>query len=219
MKRLNLLLGVVVALTMVFTACEIDDISKPVINLLGDEVIDIALNDPAGWTDPGFTASDDQDGDLTHRVLVGGDSVDVNKIGMYEISYSVVDDAGNSTIKKRTVNVIVDQSHFVGSWDAVDVINTITETYTATITASSTNDMLLLIENFSGFGATFVCEVEFDKFGVFTINTQPLTGSGYNGDIVGTGSTSDDGQTLTFDYDLDYQDGSHEDGTGTWTKK
>ena len=47
------------------------------------------------YTDPGVQASDNVDGDLSTRVIVGGDTVDPYKPGIYKITYDVVDSAGN----------------------------------------------------------------------------------------------------------------------------
>ena len=47
------------------------------------------------YADPGVQASDNVDGDLSTRVIVGGDTVDPYKPGIYKITYDVVDSAGN----------------------------------------------------------------------------------------------------------------------------
>ena len=49
-------------------------------------------------------ATDDVDGDITSKITKTGE-VDVNKAGTYEITYSVTDNAGNTTEKKREVRV------------------------------------------------------------------------------------------------------------------
>ena len=49
-------------------------------------------------------ATDDVDGDITSKITKTGE-VDVNKAGTYEITYSVTDNAGNTTEKKREVSV------------------------------------------------------------------------------------------------------------------
>ena len=47
------------------------------------------------YIDPGVRAMDDVDGDLSTHVIIGGDTVDPNRPGIYKISYDVVDGAGN----------------------------------------------------------------------------------------------------------------------------
>ena len=50
------------------------DTMAPVITPIGDAAL--AAEAGVAFVDPGFTASDDRDGDLTAKVTVGGDTVD-----------------------------------------------------------------------------------------------------------------------------------------------
>lgn len=75
----------------------------PEINLEGEQEMILNLGFP--YVDPGFTALDNLDGDLTDRVTVKG-KVDVNHAGTYRIRYSVSDSYGNRTSVCRTVNVV-----------------------------------------------------------------------------------------------------------------
>ena len=80
------------------------DTTAPVITLLGDIVIDLTVGET--FTEPGFTATDDVDGDITDNVAVGGDIVDTSTVGTYTITYNVSDVAGNAAAEvSRTVNV------------------------------------------------------------------------------------------------------------------
>ena len=56
------------------------------------------------FTDPGATATDDTDGDLTDSITVSG-TVDTSATGTYTLEYSVEDAAGNSSSTSRTVVV------------------------------------------------------------------------------------------------------------------
>ena len=56
------------------------------------------------FKDPGYTVSDNCDGDLASKVKVSG-SVDTSKIGKYTLNYEVTDSAGNKTTINRVVNV------------------------------------------------------------------------------------------------------------------
>ncbi len=83
----------------------ISDVGAPVITLLGDTTINLMVGDT--YTDPGATATDDVDGDLTANIIVVGvDAVDVNTAGTYTITYNVSDSAGNAATE-RTRTVIV----------------------------------------------------------------------------------------------------------------
>jgi hypothetical protein len=76
----------------------------PLITLIGDSTINMTLGDP--FTDPGATALDEVDGDLTANIVVGGDAVDTSVEGIYIITYDVTDAQGNEAIQvERTVNV------------------------------------------------------------------------------------------------------------------
>lgn len=77
---------------------------KPVITLLGDSSVTLTVGN--AFTDPGATASDAEDGDLTSNIVKGGDTVDASKIGTYVITYNVTDSKGLVGLEvKRTVAV------------------------------------------------------------------------------------------------------------------
>ncbi|WP_172675964.1 PKD domain-containing protein, partial [Croceitalea dokdonensis] len=80
------------------------DITSPIITLLGDNPLELIQGD--SYNDPGATAEDDLDGDITANIVVGGDVVDTNTIATYTVTYDVSDIAGNpATQVARTVNV------------------------------------------------------------------------------------------------------------------
>jgi sugar phosphate isomerase/epimerase len=82
------------------------DTTAPVISLKGNSPMSITLGD--SFNDPGATASDNRDGDVTSAVSRSG-SVNTDKIGSYTLSYNVSDSAGNSaSTVRRTVNVVSD---------------------------------------------------------------------------------------------------------------
>ena len=74
----------------------------PVITLTGGSYI--ALKKDDDYTDPGATAVDDLDGNITALIQISG-SVDTSSIGTYQIVYSVMDSGENSDVKIRTVRV------------------------------------------------------------------------------------------------------------------
>lgn len=78
------------------------DATAPMIQLLGEE--EIILQVGQVFADPGFTATDDVDGDLSAAVTVEG-TVDTETVGVYTLTYSVSDAAGNRAEMKRTVEV------------------------------------------------------------------------------------------------------------------
>ena len=76
----------------------------PVIILNGKNPIDIPVGSP--YTEPGFSATDDEMGDITENVIVTGIPVPTDTIGKYEITYTVKDLYSNETCVKRTINVV-----------------------------------------------------------------------------------------------------------------
>ena len=80
------------------------DTVLPVITLLPPTDMTIQVN--TAYIDPGYSASDDIDIDISSDVAVLG-SVDVTTLGTYTITYNVSDSSNNSAIQKtRTVNVV-----------------------------------------------------------------------------------------------------------------
>ena len=92
--------------TVIITVTRPLDTVAPVITLLGDSPLEV--NQGATYTDPGATASDDTDGDLSVGIIVGGDTVDTDTIGAYNVTYDVSDAAGNAAATvTRIVRVVV----------------------------------------------------------------------------------------------------------------
>ncbi|GAA4942163.1 hypothetical protein GCM10023314_14060 [Algibacter agarivorans] len=82
------------------------DVVAPVITLVGSETINITLGE--SFTDPGATATDNVDGDITANIVVAGDAVDVNTAGTYIITYNVSDASGNAATEVTRTVVVTD---------------------------------------------------------------------------------------------------------------
>ena len=78
------------------------DTTHPVLTLLGDANMSQAKD--SAWVDPGATASDSLDGNLTSSITITG-TVDVNTTGVYTLTYSISDGASNEANATRVVNV------------------------------------------------------------------------------------------------------------------
>lgn len=79
------------------------DTTKPVITLTGS--VSLSLTQGSAFSDPGATASDNVDGNITARIVKTG-SVNTAVVGKYTLSYNVSDAAGNAaTTVTRTVTV------------------------------------------------------------------------------------------------------------------
>lgn len=81
---------------------ELVDVTGPEITLKGEAACEL----PAGtaYEEPGFTAVDNFDGDVTDKVQVDGE-VNSYRAGDYSLTYTVTDAAGNTTTVTRTVTV------------------------------------------------------------------------------------------------------------------
>lgn len=92
------------------------DVTNPTITLLGEE--NIVIEGGSVFVDPGVTAVDAVDGDITANVVVSCEAapdnsnstvtneVDTTILGDYVFIYTITDDAGNSFSVSRTVTVI-----------------------------------------------------------------------------------------------------------------
>src|SRR5690606_11404284 len=74
----------------------------PRLILNGEAAMILTVGDT--YVDPGATAFDDVDGDLTNEIVVDN-PVDPKTIGSYVVTYEVADSAGNKTTATRTVDV------------------------------------------------------------------------------------------------------------------
>jgi GH35 family endo-1,4-beta-xylanase len=89
-------------ITRTVTVVAVDTV-KPVITLVGSSSISIRRN--RTFTDPGATATDNVDGNLTSSIVRTG-TVNTSKAGTYYLYYNVKDKAGNTATQVvRTVKV------------------------------------------------------------------------------------------------------------------
>ncbi len=82
---------------------KVDDVS-PIIIPRGSLYMTIPYN--TSFTDPGATATDDIDGDITSKIKTTG-SVNTRVLGTHRITYNVSDNTGNKAVAvTRTINVV-----------------------------------------------------------------------------------------------------------------
>ncbi len=82
----------------------VNDFEKPVITILGDNPY--YTQKDSSYTDPGATAHDNIDGNITSNIVVTN-NVNVNVEGDYTVNYMVADIAGNVADTFRVVKVQV----------------------------------------------------------------------------------------------------------------
>ncbi|TBM99356.1 DUF5011 domain-containing protein [Hyunsoonleella flava] len=81
------------------------DVTPPFITLNGTTPVNVTLG--SAYTEEGATATDNLDGDISANIVVGGDTVNTNTLGIYVVTYDVSDAAGNAAAQvTRTVNVV-----------------------------------------------------------------------------------------------------------------
>ncbi|MFZ1075413.1 MAG: immunoglobulin-like domain-containing protein, partial [Minisyncoccia bacterium] len=79
------------------------DTTPPTVTLIGAAAMQLNVGDT--FVDPGSTASDTVDGNLTSKIVETG-SVDTATAGTYTLSYSATDAAGNTGSVSRLVTVV-----------------------------------------------------------------------------------------------------------------
>lgn len=81
----------------------------PEITLAGTPMVNVALG--TKYVDPGFTATDLEDGDITHLIVTNADTIDTTKEGVQKVTYQVRD-SGNvsASTMVRAVSVVAAES-------------------------------------------------------------------------------------------------------------
>ncbi|MBU3969135.1 DUF5011 domain-containing protein, partial [Patescibacteria group bacterium] len=79
--------------------------SRPVLILLGDETINLNKGDI--YNEPGYTATDNEDGDITSNVIVSG-NVNTNVVGTYTLTYNATDSGSLSAIQQTRTIIVND---------------------------------------------------------------------------------------------------------------
>ena len=100
--------GILIIISIIFSSCKKDknkDTTAPVITLKGSNPF--LVNKDSANIEPGYTATDDKDGDITLKVVVTT-NVNVHDTGYYQVKYNVSDNANNAATEKvRTVHVMI----------------------------------------------------------------------------------------------------------------
>jgi len=106
------------------------DTTPPVITLTGANPLIIAVGE--AYVEPGATATDDRDGDLTASIVINTSAVDSSIPGTYQVTYNVRDAAGNAAVtmirivtvnppapEQAQVTVVGDIKQLLFSWEEV----------------------------------------------------------------------------------------------------
>lgn len=199
----------------IFASCTTEDSKAPAITLTGDQNMTIALN--STFTDPGATALDEEDGDLTSQITVTG-TVNVNLAGTYTLTYTVSDAAGNTGTKTRTVVVANDKAGWSGSYSVSDVVGSGTPSnYNDNITASTTVNNRVWVTKFAYYtnGAVYF---DFTSATNVTIPMQTVTCGNPSADRTFSGNGTANTNTITLNY-TEATNGTSVTGVETYTKQ
>lgn len=173
-----------------FSSCKKDDTTAPSITVTGGNTQTISLN--STWSNPSATAADDVDGDISTNITVGGDVVNPNLAGVYILTYTVSDAAGNTATETVEVTVANDADFLAGTYAADDTCQqTWVSPYSMSWTASNTVNNAIVINNLSNFGSsininanrvgntlTFPTPQTIGSFGSFNSGNSTFTSTG-----------------------------------------
>ena len=98
----------------------VEDITAPVITLIGG---DLLLECGDSYTDPGVTATDTCDGDMTAAIIVTGDAVNTQVPDTYTVQYNVADNTGHQVAEGTRTIIVQDTTPPVLTLIGPDVIS------------------------------------------------------------------------------------------------
>jgi hypothetical protein len=160
------------ATILLLGSCAKDDTTAPIISLIGDAEVNYTL-EGGSYIELGATAVDDEDGEV-EVTISGQNEVNTDSAGVYEVTYTAIDEAGNIATEIRTVNVINSSAIFDGSYNC-----TITEigqpdyTYSDVLRSSSTQNWISFWDKFGDYpNANGKFKMEFTSGNQINIPTQ-----------------------------------------------
>jgi hypothetical protein len=113
--------------TVSLTITPVND--RPEIRLIGGPAIEVIGGD--AFSDPGATAQDAEDGDISASIVVGGDSLNTDVEAIYILTYDVADSEGlDATQVTRTVNVTIDDPPVITLIGPAELTLTVGDSYT-----------------------------------------------------------------------------------------
>lgn len=173
MKRNNFLKTFIsiTIVSMFLITCKDKDKIAPTILLNGDNPMEVTLN--SKYIEPGATANDNADGNITSLISIDASTIpddaagNTNKTGSYTVTYSVSDEAGNSTTEVRTVNVVNSIEQYAILYDVIKNPGNIE--YETTLESSESINNRIHFPNFSKLGFNVYGDIANDTI---TIPTQ-----------------------------------------------
>ena len=164
-----------IATASVFTGCKKDDVTAPTVTLVGASSETISLQ--GTYTEQSATANDDKDGKLTPTIT---GTVNVNLTGIYVITYTATDAAGNSGTATRTITVVNDAAIYEGTYDCSDPSFGAGSDWVQTVTASSTTNNRVIFSKFAARTGNSTITADVDGALKLTVVGATVAGLGAN---------------------------------------
>ncbi len=184
------ILGILVIVLVGFVSCIKRDDTPPIINMNPPDSLAHILNTP--YTDPGATATDEADGNITNNMYIKSD-LDVNMVGEYTIVYSVIDKQGNEASPATRWIFVYNQAwSYAGQYNVTEteVFPSVGATeFTAIVKADTTFNNRISFLSFAGSTANAVYGDIYDS--VIIIPFQIVGNDTISIAIQGSGSIND----------------------------
>ena len=194
---------IISAILFVSTGCsKLDDEDFPIIQVLGPNPIVTTINKPFVDTYGIYT----YDNSEIIEEWSNFNSLNINRLGTYNIYYGVIDDDENETIAEREVRVIADGFSFEGVWE-VSLFDTIggdiSKVFVDSITAPSENSFFINRLNGCDFSQIFA--LVSGEFGQnITIHSQIANSYGSPIEISGFGEVNQSADRIIFTYEYTF---------------
>ena len=200
-------------LTILISGCTKPDTTAPVITLLGNNPDTLVLNQK--FVEPGYSAKDEKDGDITDHVGISGLPV-LNKdiAGNYLRYYSVNDATGNNDTVVRTVVVYNQASFLSGEYSCTSNCQFTGGPldFFSTIKPSNFVNYNLLFNNFGGaFGVKITDSARFNSTNNTLTFNCPQSLGGTNTLVSASGTVTGTAPHFTITINYSWSDGLHID--------
>ncbi len=182
--------GILIVVVIIAFSCRKVDDTPPIIVMNPPDTLAHILNN--SYTDPGATATDEADGNITNNMYVKS-TLDINLVGEYTIVYSVIDKQGNEAAPATRWIFVYNQAwSYAGQYSVTEteVFPSVgTTEFTAIVKADTTLNYRIRFLSFAGSTANAVYGDIYDS--VIIIPFQIVGNDTISVAIQGSGSIND----------------------------
>ncbi len=170
------------AATQVTRTVNVVDTTPPVITLSGTDPLNVVQS--SVYTDPGATANDSLDGDVSASLVIDDSAVDTTTLGTYIVNFTASDDTANVGTNTRTVNVLPDTGFMLSTNPAdgatvVPLDASIEVVFNQAMNAATITDTYLVLSESSN-GSPAISTVVSWNAGTLTATIDPVAELDYN---------------------------------------